>query len=190
VRAYGVVLERDGPGVVYDAVSMIGAYTGRLRAWNDAHMAAQLAHRDPDLLVMTYGGNDLRRVVANGLTTTAYEAEYDEVLDKVRSGKPDVPCLITSVIDHGRSGQQRVEPRHVEVIVAAQRSVAARHGCAFFDTYAAMGGGGSIHRWRNAKPRLAEPDLKHLNARGHDLMGENIYRALMAGYVAYRRENP
>lgn len=187
VRAYGVVLEREGPGVVYDAVSMIGAYTGRLRAWNQEHMAGQLSHRDPDLLVMTYGGNDLRRVVANGLTAEAYEAEYDEVLRKVRAGKPDVPCLITSVIDHGRSGKQTVKPEHVEVIVGAQKKIAARHGCAFFNTYVAMGGAGSIHRWRAATPRLAEPDLKHLNPRGHDLMGENIYRALMAGYVEYRR---
>jgi hypothetical protein len=83
-----------------------------------------------------------------------------------------------------------VKPEHVEVIVGAQKNVAARHGCAFFNTYAAMGGAGSIHRWRAASPRLAEPDLKHLNARGRDLMGENIYRAIMAGYVEYRRRTP
>jgi lysophospholipase L1-like esterase len=186
-RAYGLVLESAGPGVVWDSLSMIGAFTRRLRQWDHNHITRQLERRKPDLLVLTYGGNDLRRVSTGGLARDQYYAEYDEVLRNLKSDHPDLPCLITSVIDHGASGTFQVRTAHVEMVVEVQKDIAAAHSCAFFNTYEAMGGAGSIYQWLNQKPRLAEPDLKHLNYRGRDLMGENIYRAIMNGYVAYRR---
>ena len=43
-------------------------------------------------------------------------------------------------------------------LVAAQRRVAETNGCAFFDTYHAMGGENSIARWFQARPQLAAAD--------------------------------
>jgi lysophospholipase L1-like esterase len=185
-RLYGVVLETDGPGVVWDSTSMIGAFTKRLLGWDQAHIAAQIAHRDPALIVFTYGGNDLRRIVAGTLDEDTYVAEASAVIERVRAGKPEASCLITSVIDHGRSGTYEVQAKHVEIMVAAQRRLAAEQGCGFFDTWKAMGGPGSIRAWLQASPKLAEPDLKHLNHRGRELMGQWIHEALLAGYVEYR----
>jgi len=185
-RVYGVVLETDGPGVVWDSTSMIGAFTKRLLAWDPDHIAAQINHRDPALIVFTYGGNDLRRIVAGTLDEDGYVEEAGAVLELLRAGKPEASCLVTSVIDHGRSGTYDVKSEHIAIMVQAQRRVAAERGCAFFDTWAAMGGPGSIREWLAASPRLAEPDLKHLNHRGRELMGQWIHEALLAGYVAYR----
>ena len=39
-------------------------------------------------------------------------------------------------------------------IVALQQRVAHETGCAFFDTYTAMGGEGTMARWYGAHPRL------------------------------------
>lgn len=186
-RIYGVVLETDGPGVVWDSTSMIGAFTKRLLAWDREHIAAQIGHRDPALIVFTYGGNDLRRIVAGTLDEDTYVEEAGAVIELVRAGKPEASCLVTSVIDHGRSGTYDVEPEHVAIMVAAQRRVAAEQGCAFFDTWNAMGGPNSIREWLKASPKLAEPDLKHLNHRGRELMGQWIHEALLAGYVGYRQ---
>lgn len=186
-RVYGLVLEYAGGGVVWDGMSMIGCFTRRLLNWDDSHIAEQVKRRDPDLVVFTYGGNDLRRVVAAGLTKETFSEELRSALRKVRAGKPDVACVVTSVVDHGRSGSVTVKPEHMEVIVETQREVALAEGCAFFDTWAAMGGAGSIYEWLAAKPSLAEPDLKHLNHRGREVMGENVYRALVAEYVKYRQ---
>ncbi len=186
-RAYGVVLETDTPGLVWDAMSMIGSFTRRLNNWDGEHIAGQVEHRDPDLLVFSYGGNDLRRVVAQGLTHEKYIEEYREVLRKVRAGKPEAACLLVGVIDHGRSGSQTVKPKHVDVIIGAQRELAAQEGCAFFNSYDAMGGAGSMFRWRKQNPPLAEPDLKHLNPRGRVKMAGMMYEALMTGYVDYRQ---
>jgi lysophospholipase L1-like esterase len=182
VNLYGVVLETDGPGVVWDTVSMIGAFTKRLHGYDDEHIARQVGHRDPDLLVLSYGGNDLRRFVSRSADAETYKGEYREVIRKLRAGKPGLSCLIVSVIDHGRSGTYDVESRHTEMMVQAQREVAFEEGCAFFDSVAAMGGPGSIREWLRRTPRLAEPDLKHLNHRGRDRMGEMIQAALIDRY--------
>jgi lysophospholipase L1-like esterase len=187
VRAYGVTLETDESGVVWDTITMIGAYTRRLLFWNRDHLARQLAHRDPDLLVMTFGGNDLRRVVTKKLDADGFAEEYGKVMQLVRAGKPEVPCIIMSVIDHGRSGKRDVKTKHMDTMVDAQARIADENGCAFFDTYRAMGGAGSIHRLRKTKPPMSSPDLKHLNSHGHVMMGTNLYESLIAGYVDYRR---
>lgn len=187
VRAYGAVLETEGPGVVWDAVSMYGAYTKRLRGYDAEHLARHIEHRDPDLLVLSYGGNDLRRMVSGSVDPDGYADEYDEVLARLQTARTDRPCLIISVIDHGRSGAFEVDPDTVRTMVATQREIAAEHGCAFFDAVAAMGGAGSMRHWRRRSPPWAEADLVHLTPRGHVWMGTLVYRAITAGYESYRR---
>jgi hypothetical protein len=186
-RAYGLVLETDGPGVVWESVSMIGAFTKRLNGFDTDHIAGQIAHRSADLLVLNFGGNDLRRLVGGSVTPEEYTQEYGEALDRFKAQRPAQPCLVVGVIDHGKSGSYTVAPEVVDTMIDTQRTIAFDHGCAFFDTVAAMGGAGSLRKWRERAPTLAEPDLKHLNNRGRDLMGKLMYEALVAGYESYRR---
>src|SRR5690606_23010033 len=58
LRLYGVALERDGPGVVVDGLSLIGAFTRVLRLWDREHIQTQVRQRDPKLLVFWMGAND------------------------------------------------------------------------------------------------------------------------------------
>ncbi|MCA9660612.1 MAG: hypothetical protein KC486_19885, partial [Myxococcales bacterium] len=185
VRVYGVVMENEGPGIVWDTVSMTGAYVRRLHGYDDQHIAGQVAHRDPDLLVINYGGNDLRRFVNNSVALADFKEEYRTTVRKLRQGKRDVACLLVGVTDHGRSGPYDVEPAHVEKMQAVERELAAEEGCAFFDSVAAMGGAGSVHAW--LKDRKVSPDLKHLSRKGTDAMGEMIYNALLAAYSEHAR---
>jgi hypothetical protein len=71
-------------------------------------------------------------------------------------------------------------------MVEAQRRAAQAEECAFFDTYQAMGGEAAAGRWFRRNPRLVSGDLSHLTIRGHAVVGEMFYRALMQTYVAYR----
>jgi lysophospholipase L1-like esterase len=135
--------------------------------------------------MLSYGGNDLRRVVIGKVSGDEYVEEYLQVLEHIRAFDPSVPCLLTTITDHLRILTYDVKAEHVEVIVEAQREVARRAGCAFFDTYTAMGGRGSMAEWR--KKKLAAPDLKHLNRAGRKVVGGWMYDAIIAGYVDYRR---
>ncbi len=185
-RAYGVVLETDGPGLVWDQFSMLGSFTKRLLGLDPDHIAGQIKHRDPDLIAFTYGGNDLRRVANKKLTGEEYKDEYVQVIERVRAGKPEAACLIIGITDRGKSLTFTILPEHVETIVEAQRAAAKQTGCAFFDTYKAMGGAGSLKKWLRKKPPLAAGDLKHLNHRGRIVFGGWVYDAIIAGYVAHR----
>ncbi|MCH9688022.1 MAG: hypothetical protein K0V04_41715, partial [Deltaproteobacteria bacterium] len=185
-RAYGVVLETDR-GLVWDQFSMLGAFTRRMLEWDPEHIAGQIAQRNPDLIVFTYGGNDTRRAATGKLTSEQYIQEYTEAIARVRAGKPGVACLITGMTDRAKSLEFKITAKHVELIHAAQIIVAKQAGCAFFDSLEAMGGPGSAIRWRDMRPPLASPDLKHLNHRGRVKLGGWIYDAVIAGYVAYRK---
>ncbi len=190
-RGYGVVLERDVPGVVWDGLSLIGSFTQRLDYQEPAHLAAQIGHRDNDLLVFLLGGNDVQREHMDLVRNTApYEAEYTRVLRKFRAGKPEASCLVMSVTDHGErlDGGTLRSRRIIPRLVAAQRKVADAEGCAFFDTFAAMGGDGAIVRWYRARPQLAGPDLAHPTTPGHEAIAELLYAALAKDYARFREE--
>ncbi len=185
VRAFGVTLERDGPGVVWDGLSQIGALTRRMLHWDRDHIRAQVRHRETDLVVLMFGGNDMNM---RG-TMEKYKGELRELIQLFNGEGVDNPpaCLIMAPLDHGeRRGQQIITREIVPQLVEAQREVAEAEGCAFFDTYAAMGGEGSMGRWARAEPKLGSGDLAHLSYHGHKVIGAMVYSALLDGYRGFR----
>ncbi len=184
VELFGVTLERDNPGVVWDGLSQVGAFTNRMSGFDPDHLKDHLQHRKSDLAVFTFGGNDMIRKV----TMEQYAAEYREVIQLFRKARPEMDCLIMAPLDHGeRKGVRIVSQPIVPLMIEAQRQVAKSEGCGFFDTVAAMGGEGSAGRWFKRKPRLIGGDLSHATSKGHQVIGELVYRAIVEGYVAYRK---
>lgn len=184
VRLYGMVLEREGPGVVYDSLGIVGARAARLLNADAEHMAGQIRHRDPDLLVLAFGGNE---AVDRRMSIKWYEGKLTEVIRTMRAGKPEAACLIMAPLDQGERddrGNVRTIPI-VPKIVEAQRRIAAQEGCAFFDTFGAMGGHGSMLRWYRAKPRLGWGDFVHATPAGYEVLGNMLYKALLKGFAEY-----
>lgn len=96
--------------------------------------------------------------------------------------------MIMSLIDHGTRVNDAIRTRPiVPRLVSSQRKVALEQGCAFFDTFQAMGGHNSIARWFRARPQLAAPDFSHPTLAGQGVIATLVYRALMREYAAYRR---
>lgn len=189
-RLYGVVLERNRPGVVWDSMALIGSFTNRMSFQDAEHLAGQVAHRDPALIAVTFGGNDMTREKSDLRHSMApYEEDLGELLDLLRAGAPKAACLVMAPLDHGERKNGRIVSRPIVArMVQAQRRVAFAKGCAFFNTFAAMGGAGSIAHWVRHRPRWASPDLSHATFRGQKIIGEALlYPALMAGYIAHRR---
>ncbi len=184
VRLYGVVMERDGPGVVYDSMGLVGARASRLLGFDADHIAAQIAHRHLDLLILGFGGNDADDAASR---TAKYEPMFRSVIERMRGGRRDMACLVFAPVDqghrdvHGRIVTMPAVPN----IVASQRRAAAAEGCAFYDTWHAMGGDGSMARWYRARPQLAFGDFRHATPAGYDVIGNRFYKALLEGFAQW-----
>lgn len=187
-RAYGVVMETKS-GVVWDQFSMLGAFTKRLSKWNQEHISGQVKQRDADLVIFTYGGNDSRRVTNGQLSKDQYVREFTDVVERVRKGKPDMSCLIITITDRTRSLNFDIKSKDLQILVDAQYETADKTGCAVFDMFEAMGGGGSLRKWRKTKPPLAAPDMKHLSHAGRKKMADWMYDSIVAAYVEHRRRS-
>lgn len=183
---YGVVMETAGPGVVWDALGVVGVGTHSFNQQGRKHLSAQVARRKPDLVVLMLGGNELGAptLAGDGMGWAPY---FAATLDRLRAGAPESSCLVVTPLDQGTrvGGKVKSKPNLVPMI-AAQRAVAAQYGCAFWDARAAMGGEGAIARWLAMKPPLAWTDLLHLSGEGQDIIGQLFADALIAEYEDWK----
>jgi lysophospholipase L1-like esterase len=189
VRTYGVVLENDGPGITWDGMALIGGSTRALRTQAPEHIASQIRHRDLDMIVFMFGGNDMGRQYADlNSSMEPYLQEYSDVISHLRAGKPELSCLVMTLTDHGeRNARGRIVSRpFAKALSRAQAEAARRNGCGFFDTYQATGGEGTAARWSRSQPRLLSADLGHPTPDGHELVAGLLSEALLSAYERYR----
>jgi lysophospholipase L1-like esterase len=184
VRVFGVALERDVPGVVYDA---LGANGARIRLWDamsEQHWADQLALRQPALVVLQYGTNESED---DDWKEGTYEAALDRTLTKIQRAAPDTSFLVVAPLDRavkGEGGKLVTKPVILK-LVDIQRRLALAHSMGFWNTFEAMGGEGSMGRWFQAKPQLGGADYTHPTPLGAEAIADLLYKALTTGYVAY-----
>lgn len=184
VRLFGVAMEDSAPGVVYDSLGIVGARASRMLNANPQHFKSQVEHRAPDLLVIAFGGNESGD---RGMNFDTYRDTLRKAVAAIRAGRPEASCLLLAPLDQGEVGPRgkvRTIPT-IPKIVKVQREVAASEGCAFFDTFSAMGGDGAMGRWYKSKPRLGWGDYRHATPAGYEIVGNMIYKGLMAGFVDY-----
>ncbi|TNF38194.1 MAG: hypothetical protein EP329_01135 [Deltaproteobacteria bacterium] len=183
--AYGVALERGDNGVTIDALGLLGM---RARRWMNAdadHMKAQVEARQPDLLVLNFGGNER---VDPGLSADKHKDDIVATMKHLRAGAPDAACLIVGPIAHGVKvrGKVVLDP-DLKTVYEGQRAAADALDCAFFDTIAAMGGDDAVEIFRKQK-RLGG-DLSHLNGKGHRAVGDLMADWFLATYDAWKAES-
>ncbi|TFH32054.1 MAG: hypothetical protein E4H00_02215, partial [Myxococcales bacterium] len=185
VTLYGVAVEREGPGVVYDSLGLVGARANRLLNYDESHIKAQLEQRGVHLIVLGFGGNE----ASDERTEEAFYEDYVQVLDHMRQGREDLGCLVFAPLDQARRQRGRIRTLPtIPLIVAAQRRAALDSGCAFYDTWQAMGGQDAMRHWYKAQPRLAMGDFRHATPAGYEVIGNMFYKALLAGFAAYLSE--
>jgi lysophospholipase L1-like esterase len=179
IRLFGVVLERDQPGVVYDALGSHAAMAVFWQRQDKAHWKDELALRQPALIVFQYGTNesDLWKFDA-----AEYEKALAGLIDELHEIS-DASILTVAPLDRAElKGNKLVTKPVILDLVAIQRRVALSHGAAFWDTFTAMGGSGSMGRWYKTRPQLAGGDLTHPSPRGAEVLGSMLSDALMNAY--------
>ncbi|HEX4447836.1 MAG TPA: GDSL-type esterase/lipase family protein, partial [Polyangiaceae bacterium] len=179
-RLFGVALERDQPGVVYDALGSHAAQAVYWQRQNADHWKDQLALRDPALIVFQYGTNesDLSK-----FDPVDYERALSGLVDELVRSAPNASILIVAPLDRAEYKDGRFATRKVILdLVAIQQRVALAHGVAFWNTFEAMGGENSMARWMKARPQLGGPDLTHPTPRGAEILGDMLSDALVLAY--------
>ena len=186
VRLFGVVLERDVPGVVYDALGALGGRANLWEAMNADHWKEQMALRDPSLVILQYGTNESEMGYVN-------EAQYtkwmDDLIDKVKAAAPNASILVAAPLDRAEkddSGNLR-SMKTILKIVELQEKIAKERGVAFWNTFEAMGGKGSMAKW--VKKGLAGSDLTHPSPEGAIILGDLFFKSLVTGYESYASRN-
>jgi lysophospholipase L1-like esterase len=186
VRLFGVEFRRNSPGVLYSSLGVNGANVTILsHGFNAAHWTGQLRHYDPDLVVLAYGTNESGYP---DFVEKTWGAELKTAIRRVRAALPKASILLMSPMDRGerdKSGEISTIaalPRLIEI----ESGVAQEAGVAFFNTYQAMGGEGTMGRWYNAEPRMVGADFIHPMPAGAKIVGELLYRALLDGFNEYK----
>jgi hypothetical protein len=70
--------------------------------------------------------------------------------------------------------------------VAMQKRVARETGCAFFDTFTAMGGEGTMAHWYNDQPRLVSADFIHPYPAGGKRIATIFTKEIGAGLNRFK----
>lgn len=185
VRVFHTILERDVPGVVVDAIGIIGCRLRFLDKIDDAHWAEELQRRGPDLIAFTYGANESSDSFAYPMDQ--YEATARAVLKQARDALPRSSCLLIGPMDAAdKKGETFTSRPVIPVINGIQKKLAAELGCGFFDTWQAMGGHGSMGVW--IQRGLGGADLVHPTGDGAELIGGWVHDALLEGFARYKAQ--
>jgi lysophospholipase L1-like esterase len=171
------------PGVVYDALGANGGKGEYLGNMDAGHWKEQMDLRDPALVILQYGTNESEAGMAD---RDVYEKTLRALIEKLKTavaGRASI--LVVAPLDRaekGSSGDLRTKPV-IKKLVDAQQKVANEAGVAFWNTYEAMGGEGSMATW--VKRGLAGSDLTHPSPAGGEVLGDLLFKAITSGFEAW-----
>lgn len=165
-----------------------------------AHLRQQLAETDPDVVVVTYGGND-----AQGLASARgdFAAEYNDPISDEEAWKAEYARRVGEVLDvlleDGRSvvwvgipnaEDPEVTARMAVQDAAAKSAVALRPDVVFVDTWARFSGRSGNWAEFVVDPRdgvgkdvRADEDGFHLNENGAEILALDIANVVRADLV-------
>ncbi|MFQ3597102.1 MAG: GDSL-type esterase/lipase family protein [Chloroherpetonaceae bacterium] len=170
---FGISLENDESGFSYTSVGINGATVNAFL--HCSLLELHLKTLQPDLVVFSLGVNDSRYEPFN---VQAYEKNYDNLVQLVKSASPNTAILFTTNSDNFK--RRWAQNRNTPIARDALIRLAKRHNAAVWDLFNVMGGLGSFKQWHNAK--LAKKDRVHFNRQGYRLIGKLMFDALIDGY--------
>jgi lysophospholipase L1-like esterase len=186
VRLFGVSFEREGPGVIYNSLGLNGGQVQAVvRYFDKAQWAAELQHEQPDLVVVNYGTNE--SLYADYIERY-YPGELREVIRRIKTAVPKASLMVMSPINRSdRKSRDKITTHPAQTrLMDIQRRIAAETDCAFFNTFQAMGGEGTMGRWYESQPRLVSADFMHPLPAGARKVGVLLYQALESGFRQFK----
>lgn len=184
-RLFGYRFDKARAGVQYSSLGVNGGQIQMmLRYFSEAQWTAALRHENPDLFILNYGTNES---VYPEYIGKQYPEDLRKVIQRIQKALPHASILVMAPMDRGvMEGGAIVTPAVLPQIVGIQRRIAAETGCAFFDTWTAMGGAGTMGRWYHEQPRLVSADFMHPLPQGAAKVGTLFEEALVKAYEGSR----
>jgi lysophospholipase L1-like esterase len=163
--------------VVYDTLGVNGGTFEHVLAWDEQLLRAQVAMREPALLVIMYGTNEASD---RKLAPEAFAQSATEAIKRLRRGAPMAACLVIGPPDRRSTVRRRISTERLDWVISVEEGVAKAQGCEFIDARSLMGGPGSFATWQ--KQGLAAPDGVHLTLKGYTLLGRRIAHQMTRGF--------
>ncbi len=179
VWVYGLVVERDQPGVIVDTLGINGSRARYQLLWDDEVYQEHLRRRKPDLVVLAYGTNES----GDESPLEDYERDLRAVLQRMRDSVPEASCLLIGPSDRPMQVEERVfeDRARTARLIEVQHRLALEQGCGFFDLVAFQGGALSMVHWAANNPAYAAQDHIHYTRVGYQRLGEVLLSALLEG---------
>ena len=187
-QRYGVDFRRPDAGVVYTSAGINGANITLLsRVLNEAHWAEELQHYNPDLVVINYGTNE------SGFpkfVDSTWGREMRLAVRRLHAALPNASLLLMSPMDRGEKKENGDIDTLASIprLVSTEAQIALDMNVAFFNTFEAMGGQGTMARWYAAEPRLVGADYIHPMPAGAKIVGELLFSALRYGLQQHKAQ--
>lgn len=173
---YGLAFESN-KGVVVDNVGLRGSSGIEFTKMDEEKLKAQLELLNTSLIIYQFGVNVVPFITED---YQFYENMVYKQLKLFKRIAPDIAIIVVGVSDMCQKVDgEFVSYPNIPTIKAAQKRAAKRAGCSFWDLEQVMGGKNAMRTWVSAEPALAEKDYTHFNVRGANLVGEELFNAIM-----------
>ena len=186
IDLYGIAL--DGSyGVAMDNIPLRGSAGLEFTQTDRAMLEKMYNDLNVSLVLLQFGVNVAPNIVES---YSYYERAFYKQLKLLKQIKPDLSIVVMGISDMARKEEnQVVSYPNLEKIRDAQKNAAFKAGCAFWDSYEAMGGEGSMTDWANGDPPLARKDFVHLTYTGSIKLAEMFLKSLMSDFRKYEQLN-
>jgi hypothetical protein len=180
-RIYGMLLENDSAGVLYN---MIGVNGAEYRHYNmSKYFFQQFSYLNADLVIISMGTNE---AFYGNFDKDLFYKNIDTLITNIRNVTPNAAILLTTPGDSFKKSRKgRVKNPEMKIAAETIIKYCAAHDLAYWDLYEIMGGYGSMGKWYAAK--LSAKDKVHFSGKGYQIQGDLLYQALKAGYEQYKR---
>ena len=175
VTVTGVEVNREGDGVSYVSLGFPGATVQLLQKLADDNLADDLKRVAPDVIVLAFGTNE---GFNDALDVAAYTAQYEQIVKRLKSLRPQARIVIVGPPDGARVGGATSAnasggvchlptPPKLALVREAQRRLAMRLEADFWDWSSAMPGPCGAQIWAAADPPLMAHDYVHMTTEGY-----------------------
>ncbi len=178
-RIYGMMLENDSSGILYDMIGVNGAeYRHYVKS---KYFMEQFSYLNADLVIVSLGTNE---AFSAGFDKALFYRYIDTLITNIKIASPNASILLTTPADSFRKSRKgRVKNPDMKDARLTVINYCLHHNLPYWDLYEIMGGYGSMAKWYTAK--LSAKDRVHFSGRGYQIQGDLFYKALMNGFEKY-----